>query len=111
MVFILITPSLAVGYEWVFGLRDMWVHSHQACLPTLADATQKLMLLADKDPNWPYAYEHMNVTVAHLPLSSDRHSGIMTDGIPSVQIPAVTWTNCRCRNYCNVGAGWFALRG
>ena len=83
MAFVFIVPSLAVGCEKVFGLKAMWAHPHQACLPTLADATQKLMLLADEDPSWSYAYMWMNDAVSHTPLSSEGHIGIMTDGIPS----------------------------
>ena len=80
MAFVLITPSLAIGYEWVFGLTAMWVHPHQAHLPTLGEAAQKLMLLPSKSPNWPYAYAQMN----HAPLSSEGHIGIVTDNMPSM---------------------------
>ena len=83
MVFILIAPSLAIGCEWVFSLTAMWVHPHQACLPTLADATWNLMLLANEGPNWQYAYVQMNDAMANVPLPSEVHIGIMTDGIPS----------------------------
>ena len=37
MAFLLMAPSLAVGYEWVFGLTAMWMHPCQVHLPTLAD--------------------------------------------------------------------------
>ena len=73
MAFVLIAQSLAIGCEKVFGLMAMWVHPHEPCLPTLVDATQKLILLADKGPNWPYAYMWMNNTMAHTPLSSEGH--------------------------------------
>ena len=81
MVFVLIVPSLAIGCEWVFGLTAMWVHPHQACLPTWGEAAKKLMLLADKSPNWPYAYAQMNDAVAHMHFSSEGHIGVMTDSI------------------------------
>ena len=42
------------------------------------------MLLTDESPNWPYAYAQMNDAMAHAPLSSEGHIGIMTDGIPSM---------------------------
>ena len=61
----------------------MWEHPCQVCLPTLAEAAQKLMLLADEDTNWPYAYARMNDAMAHAPLSSEGHIGIMTSGLPS----------------------------
>ena len=83
MAFILIAPSLAIGCEWVFGLRAVWTHPHQAHLSTLEEVAQKLMLLADDGPNWLYAFTQMNDTMAHAPLSSEGHIGIMTDGLPS----------------------------
>ena len=85
MAFLLIVPGLAVRCEWVFGLTAMWAHPCQACLPTLVDAAQKLMLLANKGPSWPYAYMQMNDAMAHTPLSSEGHIGIMTDGIPKYE--------------------------
>ena len=51
MAFVLIVPNLAVGCEWVFGLTSMWMYPHQVCLPTLAEAAQKLMWLADEGTN------------------------------------------------------------
>ena len=84
MAFHLIVPSLAIECEWVFSLTAMWAHSHQACLPTLGEVAQKLMLLANESPYWMYAYAWMNDTVAHMPLSSEGHIGVMTDGIPSM---------------------------
>ena len=67
-----------------FSLTAVWVHPCQAHLPTLTDAAQKLMLQADEGPNWPYAYTWMNDAMAHMPLSSEGHIGIMTDSIRSM---------------------------
>ena len=83
MAFVLIVPSLAIWCEQVFNLTSMWVHPCQVHLATLVEAAQKLMLLADKGANWPYAYAWMNDSMAHVPLSSEGHIGIMTDGLPS----------------------------
>ena len=83
MAFLLIVPSLAIGCKWVFGLTAMSVCPCQAHLSTLGEAAQKLMLLANENPDWPYACAQMNDTMAHMPLSSEGHLGIMTDGIPS----------------------------
>ena len=105
MVFLLIVPSLAVRCEQVFGLTAMWGHPHQAhCLPTLGEAAQKLMLLADESPNWPYAYMQMNDAMAHMPLSSEGHIGIMTDGIPSINACShldqlQVWKLLQCRGW------------
>ena len=84
MVFVIIVPSLAIGCEQIFGLTAMRVHPCQACQPILMEVTQKLMLLADEGTNWPYAYAWMNDAVAHVPLSSEGHIGIMTEGLPSM---------------------------
>ena len=42
------------------------------------------MLLANEGPNWPYVYVQMNDAMTHMPLSSEGHTGIVTDGIPSM---------------------------
>ena len=110
MALLLIVPSLAVGCEWVFGLTAMWVHPCQAHLPTLGEVTQKLRLLTDISSNWLYAYVWMNDAMTHMPLSSEGHIGVTTDGIPSMNACGHL-TNCRHRSYCNMGARWFALRG
>ena len=83
MAFVLIVPGLATGCEWVFGLTAVWVHPCQAGLPTLREAVQRLMFLADEGLNWPYAYAQMNDAMAQTPLSSKGHIGVMTNGMPS----------------------------
>ena len=89
MLFFLIVQSLAVACEWVFGLTTVLMHPHQACLPTLVDVAQKLLLLADEGADWSYAYIRMNDAVAHMPLSSERHIAIMSSDLPS-------WNDCGC---------------
>ena len=84
MAFLLIVPSIAIGCEWVFSLTVMWAHPNQAHLPTLVEMAQKLMFLANEGPNWPYAYVQMKDAMTHMPLSSEGHIGIMTDGIPGM---------------------------
>ena len=49
----------------------------------LVAVARKLILLANKGTNWPYAYVRMNDAVAHAPLSSEGHIGVMTSGLPS----------------------------
>ena len=83
MAFILIAPSLAIGCELVFGLTAMLMHPHHVHLPTLVEVAQKLILLANKGTNWPYAYARMNYAMAHATLSSEGPIGIMTCGLPS----------------------------
>ena len=76
-------PSQAIGYKQVFGLASVWMHPQQVCLPTLVDAAQKLMLLANEGINWPYAYARMNDDMAHTPLSNEGDIGVMTGSLPS----------------------------
>ena len=83
ITFIFIVPNLAIGCKWVFSLTAMWTHPCQVCLPTLAEAAQKLMLLANEGTNWPHAYARMNNAMAHAPLSNEGHIGVMTSGLPS----------------------------
>ena len=60
----------------------MWMHPCQVHLPMLTDAAQKLLLLVDEGTNWPYAYIRMNDAMAHMPLSSIGHIGVMTSHLP-----------------------------
>ena len=83
MAFMLIAPSTDAWGEWVFGLTAMWAHPHQAHLHTLEEVACKLLLLADDTPDWPYAFVQMNDNVFHVALSSEGHTGAMTDGMPS----------------------------
>ena len=80
---LLIALCLAVGCKLIFRLTTMWMHPHQVCLPTLANVAQRLLLLADKGAEWPYAYTRMSNAMAHVPLSSERHIGIMTGDLPN----------------------------
>ena len=79
----LVVPSLAIRCEWTSGLAAMWTHPCQVCLHTLGEVAHKLILLANKDPDWLYAFVQMNNTVPHTLLSSEGYIGSMTDGVPS----------------------------
>ena len=83
MAFMLIAPSTDAGCEWVFSLTAMWAHPHQAHLHTLEEAAHKLLLLVDDGLDWPYTFVQMNDTVSNAPLSSEEHTGAMTDSMPS----------------------------
>ena len=82
MAFLLLAPSLAARGERVFGLVAMWAHPHQVCLVSLAEVAWCLVLLADKGPDWPYAFISMNNTVLHVLLSSKGHLSILMEGKP-----------------------------
>ena len=77
------------GDDQIFGLAAVWAHPHQGHLSTLAEAAQKLMLLADNGPDWPYTFICTSKTVLHMPLSNNGHIGAMMDGIHSIN--ACSW--------------------
>ena len=52
MAFLLIAPSITVGYEKVFGLVALWAHPHQASYQSLEEAACKLALLVDESMDW-----------------------------------------------------------
>ena len=83
MAFLLKAPSIAIGYERVFGLSLVWAHLHLACFPTLPEVAHKLVLLADINKDWPYAFIQLNDDVAHVPLSHEGHISAMMDAMPS----------------------------
>ena len=84
IAFLMIAPSTNPEGDQVFSLAVVWAHPCQGCLSTLVEAAQKLMLLADNGPDWPYTFVHMSDTVLHVPLSGNRHIGAMTDSVHSV---------------------------
>ena len=84
MAFLMIVPSTNARGDQVFGLAVVWAHPCQGCLSTLVEAAQKLMQLVDDGLDWPYTFVHMSDTVLHMPLSNNRHIGIMMDSVCSV---------------------------
>ena len=83
MTFLMTLLSYNTRSDQVFGLATMWAHPHQDYLSTLVEAAEKLMLLMDDGPDWPYTFIHMNDSVLHMPLSDKGHIGTMTNGICS----------------------------
>ena len=76
--------STNAGGDQVFSLAVVWVHPYQGHLSTLVEAAQKLMLLADDGPDWPYAFIYMSNTMLHAPLSDNGHISTVRDGIHSI---------------------------
>ena len=108
---IFVNSAKSGHWVWVGPWTDHCVDApHQVCLPSLVNVAQKLLLLADKGADWPYAYIRMNDAMAHVPLSSEGHIGIMTSYLP-VKTPVVTCTTYACGSCCNSEAGWFAQMG
>ena len=84
MAFLMIAPSTNTGGNQLFGLVAVWVHPHQGHLTTLVEAAQKLMILVDDGPDWPYAFICMSNTMLHMPLSDNGHIGAMTNSMHTV---------------------------
>ena len=89
MAFLFDKPSIAVGYEKVFGQVAVWVHLHQAYYHTLEEVAHKLALLVDESKDWAYAFFWLNKTLSHVPLWSEGHVSTMMDGTPSTD--AQSW--------------------
>ena len=85
MAFVLIVPSIAVGYKSVFGLVVVWAHPCQACYHTLEEVAHKLVLLVDESADWAFAFVQINEALSHVPLSSEGHVSTMMDGVPSAE--------------------------
>ena len=82
MVFLLIAPSIGLGYKRVFGLVMVWVHPCQAHYHTLKEAAHKLALLVDESADWVYGFVWLNEALSHALLSSEGHISAMMDGMP-----------------------------
>ena len=83
MAFLLIALSLTVRCKRVFHLTAVWAHPHQACFLTLEGVAHKLVLLADDNRDWLYAFLWLNNAISHAPLSNEVHISAMTDDMPS----------------------------
>ena len=69
MAFLLIVPSIAVGYKRVFGLVAVWVQPHQAHYHSQEEAAHKLALLVNESVDWTYTLVWLNEALSHAPLS------------------------------------------
>ena len=81
MAFLLIVPSIAVGYKRVSGLVAVWTHPCQACYHTLEVVACKLALLVGESMDWVYAFIWLNNALSHVPLSGKGHVSTMMDGV------------------------------
>ena len=107
MAFLLAVPSITIKCERVFGLTAVWAHPHQAHVYTLEELAHKLVLLADKRMDQPYAFVWLNTSVSPVPLSSKGHVSTIWMACP-MWMPGASFTNCRCANYCNIRTWWYA---
>ena len=92
VAFLLIAPSITMGYEKVFSLVVVWVHLHQVCYHSLEEVACKLALLVDESVDWAYAFVQLKEALSHVPLSSEGHISAMMDGAPRAD--AWGWFHC-----------------
>ena len=93
----MIVPSTDAGGDQVFSLAAVWVHPCYGHISTLKEAAQKLMLLADNGPDWPYAFVCMkDINMSHMPLSDKGHISAMMDGICSTNACGQFHASYRC---------------
>ena len=69
----------AVG-ERVYGLTMVWVHPYQARVSMIDDVAKQLAQLTSTGPNWPYALVWLNGDACHVPLPTEGHLSVMTEG-------------------------------
>ena len=81
MAFMMVAPSANARGNPLFGLAEVYAHSCWGHLTTLVKAAQKLLLLANDGPDWPYTFVCMSNTMLHAPLSNIGNIGAMVDGV------------------------------
>ena len=86
MAFLMIVPNTNTRDDQAFGLAVVWAHPNQGHLSTLMEAAQKLMLLADDGPDWPYAFVCMSNTMLEVSLSNNGHINAMIGSICSINV-------------------------
>ena len=95
MAFLLLAPAQEAEEERKSGLAVVWVHPHQAILPSLDEAVKKCALLINTREDWPYAFVQLCEDSRDIPLSNIRHLSIMLGGAPSRSA-------CRCLSHLEV---------
>ena len=83
IAFLLIVLGKTVEGEMAFRLVVVWMHPHQACLPSLDEVSRKLTLLIDIGDNWAYAFVWLNKGALHVTPSNKGHISTMIDWVPS----------------------------
>ena len=78
--FLLVLPKEGAVGERVYGLGMVWVHPYQARVSTIDDAAKQLAQLASTGPNWPSALVQLNGDAHHMPLPTEDHLSVMTEG-------------------------------
>ena len=80
VAFLLVLPEEGAVGERVYGLAMVWVHPYQARDSTIDNVAKQLAQLASTVPNWPYALVWLNRDACHMPLPTEGHLSVMTEG-------------------------------
>ena len=56
------------------------VHPYQARVSMIDDVAKQLTQLASTGPDWPYALVQLNGDACHMPLPTEGHLSVMTEG-------------------------------
>ena len=83
MAYLLISPEKATKEETIYRLAVVWVHSYQACIPTLDEAARKLTLFTTSHENWAYTFVRFNEDAQCVPLPKEGHLSAIIEGMPS----------------------------
>ena len=90
VTFLLVLPKEGeVGEESMYGLTMVWVHPYQASVSTIDDMARQLTQLSSIGPNWPYALVQLNGDASHMPLPTEGHLSVVTEGNIS-NVPCMT---------------------
>ena len=90
VAFLLVLLEEGAAGERVYGLAMVWLHPYQARVSMIDDAAKQLTQLASTVPDWPYALVQLNRDACHVPLPTEGHLSVMTEGntsnVPSGKI-------------------------
>ena len=93
IAFLLVLPEEGVVGERVYCLTMMWVHPYQVRVSTIDEVVKQLTQLGPIGPNWPYALVQLNEDTHHVPLPTEGHLSVMTEG---------STINVSCRKICQL---------
>ena len=80
VTFLLLLPTEGAAGERVYRLAMVWVHPYQAKVSTIDDTAKQLVQFASIWPNWPYGLVQLNGDACHVPLPTEGHLSIITEG-------------------------------
>ena len=78
--FLLVLPEEGSVGERVYRVAMVWVHPYQARVCTIDDVVKQLTQLASTGSDWPYALEWLNGDAHHMPLPTEGHLSVVTEG-------------------------------